>query len=122
MFATHYLDEADAYADRIVLVRQGRIVADGTTAEIKNLAAGRVVRATLPGADQAALAALPGVDAVEVRGDSGAGAHRATPTRSPGTCSPAPPPGTWRSPPATSRTRSSPSPPPPTTTTEPERR
>ncbi|MEU7847271.1 ABC transporter ATP-binding protein [Micromonospora parva] len=70
IFATHYLDEADAYADRIVLVRQGRIVADGTTAEIKNLAAGRTVRATLPGADQAALAALPGVDAMEVRGDS----------------------------------------------------
>ncbi|MEV4202637.1 ABC transporter ATP-binding protein [Micromonospora globbae] len=70
IFATHYLDEADAYADRIVLVRQGRIVADGTTAEIKNLAAGRLVRATLPGADQAALAALPGVDAVEVRGHS----------------------------------------------------
>ncbi|MER7892431.1 ABC transporter ATP-binding protein [Micromonospora sp. NPDC094482] len=70
IFATHYLDEADAYADRIVLVRQGRIVADGTTAEIKNLAAGRLVRATLPDADQAALAALPGVDAVEVRGDS----------------------------------------------------
>ncbi|MEU5567791.1 ABC transporter ATP-binding protein [Micromonospora musae] len=70
IFATHYLDEADAYADRIVLVRQGRIVADGTTAEIKNLAAGRLVRATLPGADQAVLAALPGVDAVEVRGDS----------------------------------------------------
>ncbi|PWU58710.1 ABC transporter ATP-binding protein [Micromonospora globispora] len=69
LFATHYLDEADAYADRIVLVRQGRVVADGTTAEIKNLAAGRVVRATLPGADQAALAALPGVRAVEVRGD-----------------------------------------------------
>ncbi|NES29219.1 ATP-binding cassette domain-containing protein [Micromonospora terminaliae] len=70
LFATHYLDEADAYADRIVLVRQGRVVADGTTAEIKNLAAGRVVRATLPGADQAALAALPGVQSVEVRGDA----------------------------------------------------
>jgi ABC-2 type transport system ATP-binding protein len=69
LFATHYLDEADAYADRIVLIRQGRVVADGTTAEIKNLAAGRVVRATLPGADQAALAALPGVRSVEVRGD-----------------------------------------------------
>ncbi|MFE9958476.1 ABC transporter ATP-binding protein [Micromonospora sp. NPDC005299] len=70
LFATHYLDEADAYADRIVLVRQGRVVADGTTAEIKNLAAGRVVRATLPGADQTALAALPGVRSVEVRGDA----------------------------------------------------
>ncbi|WP_091614522.1 ABC transporter ATP-binding protein [Micromonospora mirobrigensis] len=70
LFATHYLDEADAYADRIVLVRSGRVVADGTTAEIKNLAAGRVVRATLPGADQAALAALPAVRSVEVRGDA----------------------------------------------------
>jgi ABC-2 type transport system ATP-binding protein len=70
LFATHYLEEADAYADRIVLVRQGRIVADGTTAEIKNLAAGRVVRATLPGADQVRLASLPGVDSAEVRGDT----------------------------------------------------
>jgi ABC-2 type transport system ATP-binding protein len=70
MFATHYLDEADAYADRIVLIRQGSIVADGTTGEIKALASGRVVRATLPGADQAALAALPGVESVELRGDT----------------------------------------------------
>src|SRR3954453_1450721 len=43
MFATHYLDEADAYADRIVLIRQGVVVADGTTSEIKNLVSGRVV-------------------------------------------------------------------------------
>jgi ABC-2 type transport system ATP-binding protein len=70
LFATHYLDEADAYADRIVLLRQGRVVADGTTAQIKNLAAGRVVRATLPHPDQAALAALPGVRSVEVRGEA----------------------------------------------------
>ena len=69
LFATHYLDEADAYADRIVLIRQGRIVADGSTAEIKNLAAGRVVRATLPGADVAALQSLAGVNNVECRGD-----------------------------------------------------
>jgi len=31
---------------------------------------GRVIRATLPGADVAALAALPGVDSVETRGDT----------------------------------------------------
>ena len=41
LFATHYLEEADAYADRIVLVSHGRIVADGTAAQIKALAAGR---------------------------------------------------------------------------------
>lgn len=69
LFATHYLDEADAYADRIVLVRQGLIVADGSAAEIKNLASGRVVTATLPGASRADLAALDGVDTVELRGD-----------------------------------------------------
>jgi len=70
LFATHYLEEADAYADRIILLRHGRIVADGTAAEVKALAAGRTVRATLPDADQAALAGLPGSDSVEVRGDT----------------------------------------------------
>lgn len=70
IFATHYLEEADAYADRIVFVRKGRVVADGTAAEIKGLAAGRTLRATLPGADQACLAALPGVESVDVRGAS----------------------------------------------------
>jgi ABC-2 type transport system ATP-binding protein len=73
LFATHYLEEADAYADRIVLVSRGRVVADGTAAEVKALAAGRTVRATLPRhteADIREIAALPEVDSVEVRGES----------------------------------------------------
>jgi ABC-2 type transport system ATP-binding protein len=70
IFATHYLDEADAYADRIVLIRRGRIVADGTPAHVKSLASGRTVRATLPDADQVGLLAVPGVQSVEVRGDA----------------------------------------------------
>jgi ABC-2 type transport system ATP-binding protein len=70
MFATHYLEEADSYADRIVLIRQGRIVADGTTAEIKAMASGRMVRATLPDADRTAIASLAGVESVELRGDT----------------------------------------------------
>ena len=70
LFATHYLDEADAHADRIVLIRQGRIVADGTTSEIKALATGRSVRATLPDAPIDQLKALPGVLQAEVRGDT----------------------------------------------------
>ncbi|MFI1916363.1 ABC transporter ATP-binding protein [Nocardia sp. NPDC020380] len=69
LFATHHLDEADAYADRIVLVRAGRVVADGSAAQIKNLAAGRTLSATLPGADPARLLGLPGVDQVEQRGN-----------------------------------------------------
>src|SRR3954462_10247966 len=70
MFATHYLEEADEYADRIVLIRRGHIVADGTPAHVKSLAAGRTVRATLPDADQVALLGVPGVTSVEVRGDT----------------------------------------------------
>lgn len=76
LFATHYLEEADQYADRIVLISRGRIVADGTGSEIRALAAGRTVRATLPDVDDAttttvveAITALGGVDAVELRGD-----------------------------------------------------
>ncbi|HTS14293.1 MAG TPA: ABC transporter ATP-binding protein [Candidatus Sulfotelmatobacter sp.] len=69
LFATHYLEEADAYADRIILLRQGRIVADGTAAEVRNLSSGRSVRASLPAADEATLSHLPGVRSVEIRGD-----------------------------------------------------
>jgi ABC-2 type transport system ATP-binding protein len=70
LFATHYLDEADAYADRIVLLRSGRVVADGTAAQVKAIAAGRTIRATLPGASAAALAGLSGVESVDIHGDT----------------------------------------------------
>ncbi|MFL6108624.1 MAG: ABC transporter ATP-binding protein [Marmoricola sp.] len=70
MFATHYLEEADQYADRIVLISHGKIVADGSGSEIKSLASGRTVRATLARPDSTALSNLPGVDSVEVRGES----------------------------------------------------
>jgi len=70
LFATHYLEEADAYADRIILLRHGQIVADGTSSEVKAMAAGRTVRATLADADPVALGAIPGADNVEVRGDT----------------------------------------------------
>jgi len=70
LFATHYLEEADAYADRIILLRQGVVVADGSSAEVKSLSSGRTVRATLPDANEAELRAIPGADSVEVRGDT----------------------------------------------------
>ena len=70
IFATHYLEEADAYADRIVLLAQGRIVADGPATEIKARVSGRTIRATLPGADPARLAELPGVVRADLRGDA----------------------------------------------------
>jgi ABC-2 type transport system ATP-binding protein len=70
LFATHYLEEADAYADRIILLRHGLVVADGTASEIKAMAAGRTVRATLAGASEVMLHDIPGAETVEVRGDT----------------------------------------------------
>jgi ABC-2 type transport system ATP-binding protein len=70
LFATHYLEEADAYADRIVLLRHGQVVADGTASQIKALSAGRTVRATLADADEVTLRQIPGADSVELRGDT----------------------------------------------------
>src|SRR3954470_9208644 len=73
LFATHYLEEADAYADRVVLISRGRIVADGTPAEIRALSAGRRLSATwdrVTAAEAAAVRALPGVEDVELRGDT----------------------------------------------------
>jgi ABC-2 type transport system ATP-binding protein len=70
LFATHYLEEADAYADRIILLRHGQKIADGTASQIKAMAAGRSVRATLAGASEAELRAIPGADSVEIRGNT----------------------------------------------------
>jgi ABC-2 type transport system ATP-binding protein len=70
LFATHYLEEADSYADRIILMASGRVVADGSSTEIKAAAGGRTIRATLREADRKALYLLPGVQTVDIHGDS----------------------------------------------------
>jgi ABC-2 type transport system ATP-binding protein len=70
LFATHYLEEADAFADRAVLMARGRVVADGPTTEIKAMVGSRTIRATLPDVDLAALQALQGVTRAERRGES----------------------------------------------------
>ena len=70
VFATHYLEEADAYADRIILMAKGRVVADGPATEIKAHVGLRTIRATLPGPDVTALEQLPGVTNVDTRGDA----------------------------------------------------
>ena len=70
LFATHYLEEADAYADRVILMAHGRIVADGPPTEIKAMVGSRHIRATLPDAELADLEALPGVTRAERRGES----------------------------------------------------
>jgi ABC-2 type transport system ATP-binding protein len=70
VFATHYLEEADAYADRAVLMAHGRIVADGPTTEIRAMVGTRTIRATLPGVDIDALALLSGVNSAERHGEA----------------------------------------------------
>ncbi|MBO0843225.1 MAG: ABC transporter ATP-binding protein [Nocardioides sp.] len=72
MFATHYLEEADQYADRIILISKGRIVADGTGSEIRALAAGRTVRASIEGLSpevEKRIRTIGGVDQLDVRGE-----------------------------------------------------
>ena len=70
LFATHYLEEADAYADRAVLMNDGRVIADGPTTEIKALVGSHRIRATLPGVSTSELEQLPGVSSAELRGDA----------------------------------------------------
>ena len=78
VFATHYLEEADTFAKRIVMIAGGRVVADGPTEEIRAQATGRTVSADLPptGAEEvlARLRRMTQVIAVTTQG------HRVTVT------------------------------------------
>ncbi len=68
---THYLDEADALCDRILIIDHGRIVAEGTPDELKRRISGDVVLIEVAGdAGRAreALAGLPGVREAAVEG------------------------------------------------------
>lgn len=69
LFATHYLEEADAVADRVLVLQAGRLVADGTAAEIKARAGVRRIVFDLDSPpDEPALRALPRVTDVEITG------------------------------------------------------
>jgi ABC-2 type transport system ATP-binding protein len=68
LFATHYLEEADDYADRVIVIGQGKVVADGTGAAIKKLAGGRQVSFATSAASER-LSTLAGVTSVQMRGE-----------------------------------------------------
>jgi len=57
LFATHYLDEAEEFADRVVLMRDGLIIADGSVAEVRSAVSGRTLTAQVPGATLPAMLA-----------------------------------------------------------------
>lgn len=69
LFSTHYLEEADTSADRIVVVDSGRVIADGTAERLKRRAGGALVSFDLAGGPTDGLTLLPGVTAIEIRGD-----------------------------------------------------
>jgi ABC-2 type transport system ATP-binding protein len=68
LFATHYLEEADDFADRVIVIARGQVLADGSGTEIKKLAGGRTVAFDLAGVSTAGLDRLPGVRSVDIRG------------------------------------------------------
>ncbi|SDS97670.1 ABC transporter ATP-binding protein [Microlunatus soli] len=67
LFATHYLEEADQIADRIVVINSGTVVADGTGAQIKSGVLGRTISMAADGVDAELLSRLPAVSDVEQR-------------------------------------------------------
>lgn len=64
VLTTHYLEEADALADRVVLMAGGRVIAEDTPAGIKARAAGKRVRAR-SGLDVGQIGAWPEVASVQ---------------------------------------------------------
>jgi ABC-2 type transport system ATP-binding protein len=76
LLTTHYLEEADALAHRIIVINKGRVVCEGTPAEVKSMGSGtssstaisRIIRCstTLP---TDLLFAIPGVTSAEVTGN-----------------------------------------------------
>ena len=68
IFATHYLEEAEDVADRVVLMAHGRVVADGTPAEVSAMVGERRIRARIPGLTLDEVRALPGVQGAEAQG------------------------------------------------------
>ena len=69
LFATHYLEEADQAADRIIVMNKGRLLADGTPSEIKARAGAKRISFHLDQVDEPFLLGLPALVNVEIRHD-----------------------------------------------------
>ncbi|MGC0338112.1 ABC transporter ATP-binding protein [Streptomyces sp. SLBN-8D4] len=71
LFATHYLEEADAIADRVLVLHRGRLLADGTAAEIKAKAGARRIAFDLEGTiDEGPLRTLPFLTSIDISGQT----------------------------------------------------
>ena len=69
LFATHYLEEADQAADRILVINKGRLLADGTPSEIKARAGAKRISFRLDRIDEPFILGLPALVNVEIRHD-----------------------------------------------------
>jgi ABC-2 type transport system ATP-binding protein len=69
LFATHYLDEADRVADRILVLSGGQLIADATPEDIKAKAGMKALAFRLEHPEEATLRGLPGVVTIEVHHD-----------------------------------------------------
>jgi ABC-2 type transport system ATP-binding protein len=67
LLTTHYLEEADALADRIVVMQKGRIIADGPTEDIRGRVGGALIKCQTT-LSRPELASLPGVRSVQENG------------------------------------------------------
>ena len=69
LFATHYLEEADQIADQVIVINKGRLLANGTAADIKAQAGFQRISFRLPGVTRDQLLMLPNVVSLEVTHD-----------------------------------------------------
>jgi ABC-2 type transport system ATP-binding protein len=69
LLTTHYLEEADALASRIVVIQKGKLIAEGTPEELKAADGSRTIRCRTT-LEPAFVAAIPGVTSIEQDGTS----------------------------------------------------
>ncbi|MDO4791057.1 MAG: ABC transporter ATP-binding protein [Buchananella hordeovulneris] len=77
VFATHYLAEAEEFAQRTVIMKDGAVIADAPTGELRRMASSRTLRAVVPAGKraevEAALAVLPGAEVAWSEAPAGVG-------------------------------------------------
>jgi ABC-2 type transport system ATP-binding protein len=64
LLTTHYIEEADALAHRVIVINKGRVISEGTPAEIKRNGGGRTIRCHT-NLSREFLLTLPNVSSVE---------------------------------------------------------
>jgi ABC-2 type transport system ATP-binding protein len=69
LFATHYLAEADEIADQVIVISKGRLLANGSVADIKAQAGFQRISFRLAGVSRDQLLMLPNVVSLDVLND-----------------------------------------------------